>query len=375
MIADIVIIGAGIAGASLAYELAGRRRVVLLEREGMPGYHTTGRSAATFTESYGEAPVRLLATASRDFFTAPPAGFSEHPLLAARGLLFPAREDQLPALEAMLAEQSPTVVERIDGREAREMVPILRRDQVAAAVRVRGASDIDVHALHQGFLSRLKARDGRIMVDAEVTAIDRDGDAWRVTTRAGAVEAPIVVDAAGAWADDIARLAGVAPVGLVPKRRTAMIVDAPEGIDASAWPLVIDIDEQFYFKPEAGRLLASPADETPMAPCDVRPDEYDIAVCVDRLERATTLRVRRIERSWAGLRSFVDDHLPVVGFEPVARGFFWLAGQGGIGIMTAPAMARLAAALVLGDAVPADIRALGVDPAMLAPERFRRPTS
>lgn len=371
---DFLIIGGGMAGASAAYELSAHGTVVLLERETAPGYHTTGRSAAMFLENYGEAAVRRLALASRAFFDDPPNGFTEHPILTPRGVLLIARDDQRAGIEAALAATQgvPDTLTEIDVQRAREMVPALKSGYVAAAALEADACDIDVHALHGGYLRGLKARGGQIQTDAEVTALDRHDGVWRATTSAGEVSAPVIINAAGAWADEVARLAGVAPVGLVPKRRTAITFDPPGEFDTTNWPLTVDVDEQFYFKPEAGRILASPADETPMPPCDVQPEEMDVAVVVDRLERATTFQIRRLTHRWAGLRSFVDDHVPVIGYDPETPGFFWLAGQGGVGIMTAPATARLVAALAVGDEPPADICNFGVNPSDLGPGRLRR---
>ena len=306
---DFVVIGGGIAGASAAYELAAHGRVVVVERESQPGYHTTGRSAAMFLATYGEPVVRAMAAASRAFLFDPPEGFAEHGIVSPRGLLAIARADQLDALDAVLVENSgtPGGVEKLDSAGACARVPVLRPDYVAAAMCVADAHAIDVHALHHGYLRGLRNRGGRVLTDAGVTAIERRAGQWRLTTPAGEVIAPVVVNAAGAWADEVAGLAGVAPIGLVPKRRTALTFDAPEGTDVSGWPLVADVDETFYFKPEAGRIMASPADETPMPPCDAQPDELDVANAVDRIERATTLEVRRITHRWAGLRSFVEE--------------------------------------------------------------------
>ena len=367
---DVLVIGAGIAGASAAAMLAETHKVAVLERESFPGMHSTGRSAALFSEIYGSAPVRALSRASRDFLYDPPAGFAEAPIVRARGALHIATAAQLDALEAFanLPDVAPSV-RRLTGAEARALCPILRED-VAAGVLETGSADIDVDALHQGWLRELRAKGGRVVTDAEVTGLARAVDGWRVETSAGAFAAPVVVNAAGAWADRVAELAGAQRIGLSPCRRTALIVDAPEGSDSHAWPMVIDIDEQFYFRPDAGALLLSPGDETPCEPCDAQPEELDIAIAVDRVMTATTLDVRRIRRSWAGLRSFVADRTPVVGFAPDAPGFFWLAGQGGYGIQTAPAMGRLAAALVRGEGLPADLARHGVTAADVAPERL-----
>ena len=369
---DFIVVGAGIAGASAAFELARHGRVAVLERESQPGYHTTGRSAAMYIENYGPPVVRRLASASGKFLFSPPEGFSEHALLEPRGALVIARVDQRGVFEEELAaaRRSSATVLDIDGARACELVPVLRPGYVAAAIHEPEARGIDVHALHHGFLRGLKAADGELVTDAEVKEMRRADGLWRVDTAAGAFAAPVVVNASGAWADEIAALAGAAPIGLTPCRRTAFTFDPPDGVAVESWPLTIDVEEQFYFKPEAGRILGSPADETPMPPCDVQPDELDVAVAVDRIQRATTLDIRRLTHRWAGLRSFVDDHVPVVGFDPKIEGFFWLAGQGGIGIMTSPAMARVASALARGEALPDDIRRLGVTEEELGPERL-----
>ncbi|MEQ8298135.1 MAG: FAD-binding oxidoreductase [Nitratireductor sp.] len=367
---DIAVIGAGIAGASVAAELAASARVALLERETQPGYHTTGRSAALFSAIYGPAPIRALSRASAPFFDAPPDGFAAGPLLSPRGVIMIARQDQLGSVEAMLADLAQgSAVARLDAAAIAAMVPMLRPGYAVAAVHEPGARDIDVDALHQGYLRRFRDLGGRLVTDGGVDALAHDGRGWRIDTPRGAVRAGTVVNAAGAWADEIAILAGATPVGLVPKRRTAMIVSAPEGVPVSGYPTVVDIDEQFYLKPESGRLLISPADETPSPPCDAQPEEIDIAICVDRIERAFDLKVARIDNKWAGLRSFVADKVPVAGYDPSVPGFFWLAGQGGYGIQSAPALARCAAALVLRNDPPADIVDHGLDVGALRPER------
>ncbi|HKK35766.1 MAG TPA: FAD-dependent oxidoreductase [Paracoccaceae bacterium] len=367
---DVAVIGAGIAGASAAAELAATARVALLEMEDRPGRHTTGRSAALFSKTYGPAPIRALSRASEAFFDAPPEGFAGAPLLSPRGVLYPARGDQLPALEAMLEALSGRArLRRLSAAEARALCPLLRPDYAAAAILDDEARDIDVAALHEGFLRRLRALGGDLICKAEATSLSRDGGGWRIETGAGEIRAEVVVNAAGAWADLVAEAAGVTPVGLVPKRRTALIVAAPEGVDPSPMRMAVDVEEGFYLKPEAGKLLISPADETPAPPSDVQPEEMDIAVCVDRIERAFELSIRRIEHKWAGLRSFVADKAPVAGPAPDAPGFVWLAGQGGYGIQTAPAMGRLAAASALGRPIPQDILDQGLDPADLAPGR------
>jgi D-arginine dehydrogenase len=369
---DFAIIGAGIAGASVASELAGSARVLLIERESQPGYHATGRSAAMYIETYGNRTVRGLIRAGRDFFHNPPAGFCDHPLLSPRGGLFIGRTDQEDALDAHYRKSvtiTPTIT-RHDASFALARVPVLKRGHVAGCIWEPDAMDIDVHALHQGYLRRLRGQGGRLATDAGLEGLAWRGDHWRIETRAGLFDAAVVVNAAGAWADEIAGLAGAARLGLEARRRTVVLFDPPAEMTISKWPFVIDIDESFYFKPDAGKILASPADETPVPPCDVQPEEMDVAVALDRIERATTMAPRRLDHKWAGLRTFAPDETPVVGFDPKVAGLFWLAGQGGSGIQSAPALARIAAALVQKGAIPADIGDLGVERAALDPARF-----
>ncbi len=368
--ADVIILGAGMAGASLAAELAPHRQVLLLELEEQPGRHATGRSAAMFFESYGNATVRALTRASRAFFEHPPDGFAGAPLLSPRSALFVCDAPRLDALRRLLDKPDTSATLRaLTVAQGLALCPILRPAWLAGAAIDETGSDIDVAAVHQGCLRLARRAGARVVLDAFETAIALGPQGWCVRTRAGDFEAPVLVNATGAWADAVARTAGVPPVGLQPMRRTAVTLPAPAGCDIAAWPLVMDIDEQFYFKPDAGQLLLSPANEDPMDPCDAAPDEMDIAIAVDRFEAATTVPVRKINHRWAGLRSFVADRSPVAGFDPAAEGFFWLAGQGGYGIQMAPALARTAAALLLGRPLPADIAAQGVRAEDLSPSR------
>lgn len=374
--ADYLVIGGGIAGMSAAAEIAAASSVILLERESQPGYHSTGRSAAMFVATYGPPPVRALSAAARPFLDAPPDRFADHPLLTPRAVLAIGREDQAATLAQMVADAAAegTVVEALTPEAALRRVPALRPGYVAGAVLEPDASDIDVHALHHGYQRMLRGRDGQLFTDAEVERIEWTGGHWQVFTRRGRFEAGVLIDAAGAWADGVARLAGVEPVGLTPKRRTAITFDPPEDMPTAGWPLVLDCDEQFYFKPEGGRILASPADATPVEPCDVQPEELDVAVTVDRVQTATTLPVARITHRWAGLRTFPPDGVPVAGWDDGRDAFFWLAGQGGYGIQTAPALARLAAALARQKPLPAEIVDRGVEAADLSPRRLRKGT-
>ena len=369
--ADVVVIGAGIAGASIAYELAAHRRVILLERETHPGYHTTGRSAAMYAPSYGNPVVRALTRASRAFYDAPPAGFTDVPLLIARGMLFIGAAERAEEARRMLAEpELARILKPLTVDEVIAWIPIMRRAACVHALLDETSKDIDANALHAGYLRAFKAGGGAILTDAGVRALERDAGAWRIDAGTRQLRAPVVVNAGGAWVDEIAQMAGLAPIGMRPLRRTALIVDAPAGIDVTHWPATIEIAETFYFKPDAGRLLLCPADETPSPPCDAQPEELDVALAVDHFEHATTQSVKRVIRKWAGLRTFAPDRSPVVGFDRRTSGFFWMAGQGGYGLQMGPALARAAAALLLERPLPADIAAEGVEAAAMAPHRL-----
>jgi D-arginine dehydrogenase len=371
--ADIVVIGGGIAGASAAYELAASSSVIVLEREPHCGYHSTGRSAASFTENYGGMVIRRLAIASRAFLDAPPASVSEHSLLAPRGMFTIARHNQLDLLERQLATARALVpsVERITAAAAIARVPILREDYVAGAFVEPHSKELDVNGLHQGFIKGAKGRGARVVVNAGVERIERTAGRWSIATTAGTFFASTLINAAGAWADAIAVLAGLEPLGLVPKRRTAFNIPAPPGADLRGWPMVNDVAEEFYFKPDAGQLLVSPADATPSPPMDAFPEDLDVAAGVERLERATTLNVQRVSRAWAGLRTFASDGVPVVGMDGRAQGFFWLAGQGGYGIKTSPALSRACATLIQDGRLPEDLVQAGITIAELSPDRLQ----
>lgn len=371
---DVAIIGAGIAGASLAWRLAPQRSVVLLERESQPGYHSTGRSAAMFMESYGPPMVRALTRASRSFYEAPPAGFADHPVVSPRGALYVATHEQAGSLDKMQAELEATgsVVERLDAAATLAKVPCLRPELVHGSLYEAAAKDMDVGALHQGFLRGFKQLGGTLATSADVQAARRDGDAWVLESASGeTLRARSVVNAAGAWADAVGGLFGAAPIGLTPCRRSAFTFKAPEGVDASTWPTVAGIDESFYFKPDAGQLLGSPANADPMHPHDVVPEELDIATGIHHIEALTTLTIRRPTATWAGLRSFVPDGEMVIGWDGRCPGFFWLAGQGGYGIQSAAGASLLAAALLLDEPLPGPLREEGVDAAALSPQRLR----
>jgi D-arginine dehydrogenase len=335
--ADVAVIGAGIAGVSVAYELAGERSVVVLEQENQPAYHTTGRSAAMYLESYGSPEVRALTVASRPVFDA--AGS----LLTPRPLLWVAPPSQLDELAALAAAQ-PDLVET----DPAAWCPVLRPGWCAGALAEPGALEIDVLGLHQHYLGGARRRGTRMLLEAGVTAGRYDGKHWHLDTAAGPVVATTVVNAAGAWADRVAVALGAPPIGVRPLRRTAAVARF-EAVDP-AWPIVADVGETFYFRPEGAGVLVSPADETAGEPCDARPDELDVALALDRVNEATTLGLRSVVTAWAGLRTFTADRNPVAGADPAAPGLWWLAGQGGYGIQMAPALARLAAGALTGAA-------------------------
>ena len=371
---DFAIVGAGIAGVSAAYHLAPQKSVVILEREHVAAYHTTGRSAALHSETYGSAEIRAITVASGRFYRQPPQGFADHPLLTPRGALVAGRADQETAIQAAAGEYARLVpsVRWLDPAEVRRRMPLFKPEAVqGGALFEPEADDMDVAAIHGGFLRGARAAGALLRLDAEVVCLERKNNRWLISLRDGEpIAAANIVNASGAWADVLAGLAGAKPVGLVPKRRTAFTFDSPAGLAIEHLPMAIDFDETFYFKPEVGQFLASPADETPSPPCDAQPEEMDIAIAVDRIETATTLQIRRIKNKWAGLRSFVADKNLVVGYDDAIPGFFWLAGQGGYGIQTGAAAGRLATSLALGRGLPADIAELGVTETALSPRRL-----
>ena len=368
---DFIVIGGGMAGASAAAHLSGRGSVALLERESQAGYHSTGRSAALFSTIYGNAVVRALTRASQAFLFESPSWFTETPLVSPRSTLFFATQDQASALAEFRSDADIAANTRqLDVAEAHALVPAFKPGFLGGAVLEPGSADIDVAALHQGYLRQAKRGGATVLLACGIAGLHRAGGRWVVRTDQGTVSAPVVVNAAGAWGDEVARMAGARPVGLRPLRRTAMLIDPPRRLSCAAWPAAIAIDENFYFKPDAGRLLLSPADEEPSPPCDAQPEDLEVAIAVDRFEQASGARVEKVFHRWAGLRVFSADRTPVVGFDPVAEGFFWLVGQGGYGIQSAEGLGRLTAALACGDAVPVDLAAEGVDAALLARSRF-----
>ncbi|MEO8266294.1 MAG: FAD-dependent oxidoreductase [Ilumatobacteraceae bacterium] len=367
-----IVIGAGIAGASAAWTLAEHGSVVLVEQEDSPGYHASGRSASVLSETSGHRVVCALTAASRSFFESPPAGFADHPLLSPRGLLWVGEYGDTALLDdiAATARTVAASVSRLTPAEVLVLFPHFRQQAVAGGGTFEpDAMAIDTDALLQGFIHGLRQRGGHVITSSEAVEIRRIDNAWEVIAGAQTLCAPVVVNAAGAWGDVIAQRARVPVLGLEPRRRTACVA-ALADVDAH-WPLVMDVAGRYYFEPESAGLLVSSADTTLSMPCDARAEEIDIAVALDRVREATTLPVRSVRRAWAGLRTFSTDGAPVVGEEPTAPGFWWLVGQGGGGIKTAPAMAEALAAMVHREPLPASVVDRGVNAADLSPARFR----
>ena len=342
---DIVVIGAGIAGATAAAHLASEKRVALVEAEDAPGYHTTGRSTALWILNYGPADVRAMTALSRGFFETPPPGFCETPLMSRRPVVTLATAAQEAGFRKLLAQGRG--MRELSSAETKERIPALRPGYAVAAAIEDDTFEMDVAALLQGFLRQLRASGGVLALRRRAGRIDRQGGEWHVEVSGGDVfTAPVVVNAAGAWGDEVASLAGVAPLGLQPKRRTALIID-PAPWKVADWPAMSDAVTSWYAKPEArSKLLVSPAEETDMTPHDAAPEDIDVAIAIDRMQQALDIEVRRVEHSWAGLRSFTPDRSLAIGWDPKVEGFFWSVGQGGYGIQTSPAQGRLVAALI-----------------------------
>jgi len=373
---EFLIIGGGIAAASTAYWLSRYGQVLLLEQESQPGFHSTGRSAALFMESYGTPQVRALTMASRAFLQAPPDGFSDYPLLTPRGAMMVAEHGQDDMLSSHwdVMRQVTQKGRLLNMQEACDYFPVLRAEKILGGIYEPDASDMDVHSIHQGYLRGAKKNGAQLICDAQVTQIKRSSQVWHVQTGGHTYEARVLINAAGAWADAVAEMAGVNPIGLVPKRRSALIFEPPIGLNCAEWPMTIGIDESWYIKPDAGKLLGSPANADPVAPHDVQPEELDIAMAIDRIQTMTTLEIRRPLRTWAGLRSFVADGDLVAGFDPQVENFFWVAAQGGYGIQTSAAMGECCAALARHQELPSHATSYGLTQSMLSPHRLFKAT-
>jgi D-arginine dehydrogenase len=372
-IVDAVVVGAGIAGASVAWALAPDHRVMLVEQEERAGHHATGRSASTLSETSGTAITCALAAASRPFFESVPDGFVDVPLLSPRGLAWvgtPGDEDTLDRL-ADAGARVRSSVRRLDAAGVAALVPVLRPEFAAVGgVHEPDAMAIDVDALLQGYLRGLRRLGGRLELRNPLVSAQPGKAGWTVRLADGTtVSCSHVVNAAGAWGDEVARRCGVQPLGLRALRRTAAIV--PAGDEVRTLPLVMDVANRFYFEPEPGGLLVSPADETATEPCDAQAEELDVALALERIAEATTLTPRHVRRAWAGMRTFTNDRSPVAGGDGETDGFVWLVGQGGAGIKTAPAMALAARAAVTGEPLPERFEVLGLSTGSLSPARVR----
>ncbi|HEY8433598.1 MAG TPA: FAD-dependent oxidoreductase [Sphingomicrobium sp.] len=365
--ADILVIGGGIAGLSAAAALSNHARVVVVEAEDQVGYHSSGRSATMVHYALGDKLVRALTLASRPFFDDPPPGFTDVALGTRTPLLVHAREEERDALDALERDISQFArLERLDSAGVHELCPLLREDACHGLADLQ-ATKLDPHALLQGNLRQLRSRGGEIHEGQRIVRAEREPDSWVLSTEQGdQYSAPIVVNAAGSWADRIAVLAGVRPLGLEPKRRTIITFDAPPATDLARFPFTKTIADELYFGEESGRLFASPMDEVASDPMDAQPEEYEVALAAYRMEERTTVQVRQIHSKWAGLRTFARDRHPVAGFAPDADGFFWLAGQGGFGLQTSPAMAAIAESMITGSSWPVP----GVSTAELRAERL-----
>jgi D-arginine dehydrogenase len=379
--ADVLIVGAGIAGASLAWRLvqpgAMQRSVLLVEAESQAGVHSTGRSAAMFMESYGPPQARALTRAGRAFYESPPAGFAEAPLLTPRGALYVAQAGQAELLTQTERElrATGTPIETLSAHEVARLVPVLRRELLLGALYEPDARDIDVHALHQAFLRGARRGGAVLRMNSELLAARHDGRQWQATLADGAtLGADVIVDAAGAWADGVAQRCGVGALGIKPRRRSAFTFDAPRELSFAAWPVVAGIDEDagWYFKPDAGRLLGSPANADACLAHDVQAEQLDIATGIARIEAVTTLSIRRPASTWAGLRSFAPDGELVIGADTRQPRFFWLAGQGGYGIQSAAGASLLAASLLTAQPLPEFLAAQGVVAGSMGPGRLAR---
>lgn len=368
---DYLIIGAGVSGAAAAYELSTHGSVALVDAESRAGYHSTGRSAALYTPNYGPELIRKICRLSHDFLQNPPAQFCAQPLLRSRGMMTVVAPGQQEAMNSML-ESGGSELEALNVQQTIALAPFLLAEKTLGAVYEAGVADMDVDALHQGFLSGTRQRGGTLFLEHAVTGLHRQADGWEVVLGDRRIQARVVINAAGAWADEIGCMVGAASVGLVPKRRTAILVDPPEGVELASVPAMDFMGMNNYIKPDAGQLMVSPGDETPVEPQDIQTDDMEVAVLVDWLENQTSIEVQRLNHQWAGLRSFVDDGIPVVGFDPIVEGFFWLAGQGGYGIMMSSSLARATAGLITEHQLPFDFIDAGIAERDISPSRFAK---
>jgi D-arginine dehydrogenase len=370
-VTDFVVIGGGIAGVAAAAFLSDHGDVELFEMEASLAYHTSGRSAAMLVEDYGSDGARPLVAAARPFLVSPPEGSVDTPLLSDRPIVWVAGRGGMPVLEerAAQARVRPASCELLEPEEVLELVPVMDPEWLVGGLYEPSGAEIDVAALHQAFVRIARANGARIHLEAPVRALSRRKDRWVVEAGARQTEGRAVVNAAGAWGDHIAVLAGIEPVGLQPMRRTAFMVPGSE--ESSGWPMVVEANEQFYFRPDGVQFLCSLAEETPSEPTDPRPRVEDVALAIERINEATTLEIRTVNSQWTGLRTFAPDRELVIGEDPTAPGFFWLVGQGGIGIQTSPAYGAMLASLIVDGGVPSGFAEVGVNPERTSPGRLR----
>jgi D-arginine dehydrogenase len=366
---DFLVVGAGIAGASIAAHLAKTHSVLLVDMEERAGYHTTSRSAASYEPNYGPVPMLALTRASHDFFMQPPPGFAEAAVFTPRGSLFLEAEGQADKTEYLLSKSSGLT--ELSMAQTRELFPVLKPDYAKRSFLDGMTGDLDVDLLHRGYLRMLKECGGKVMLSAPLQLGEYSGSAWNIRCGGTDITATVIVNAAGAWGDVVAKLCGVTPVGLTPKRRSIGVIPMPADVDFARWPMVTDIGETWYAKPQSGKMIVSSADATPVQPHDAYADDMAIAEGIDRMMAATTIEVERLEHSWGGLRTFAPDGSPVIGFDPPTEGFFWLVGQGGYGIQSAPGLSAMAADMARGLPISQAIIDLGLNRADIAPERLR----
>lgn len=368
---DFVVVGGGIAGAAATAFLSAHGDVTLLEQESSLAYHTSGRSAAMLVENYGSAGSRPLVKAARPFLESPPEGSADSPLLSDRAVMWVAGDDDIADIESKAAS---VVADGAGGRlitpeEAISLMPILDPNWIGAALYEPSGADIDVAGLHQAFVRIARANGAEIITSSPLTSATRTGHGWEVVSGDKTFEASAIINAGGAWGDEIARRSGLQPIGLQPYRRTAFMV--PGRDDAADWPMIVETAERWYLRPDGVQFLCSLAEEVPSEPLDAKPRMEDVALAIDRINHATTLGIRTVNSQWTGLRTFSPDRDLVIGEDPTAPGFFWLVGQGGIGIQTSPAYGALVASQVVGSDLPAGLSEAGVDPDRTHPARFR----
>lgn len=368
MTVDFLVVGAGIAGASVAARLAETHSVLLVDMEERAGYHSTARSAASYEPNYGPVPMLALTRASHDFFSEPPRGFTDAPLFTPRGSLFLEAKGQADKTDYLLSKSSGLT--ELSIAQTCALFPVLKPDYATRSFLDGQTGDLDVDLIHHGFLRMLKERGSKLLLSSPLLSATRHSGQWNVRCGNTDVTAIVIVNAAGAWGDVVAKLCGVAPVGLIPKRRSIGVIPMPDGMDFAHWPMVTDVGETWYAKPQSGKLIVSSADATAVEPHDAYVDDMAIAEGIDRMMAATTIEVERLDHSWGGLRTFAPDGGPVVGFDPSTDGFFWLVGQGGYGIQSAPGLSATAADMARGQPIPQAVIDMGLSRADIAPERF-----